>query len=362
MLTLDYTFASHKTQFMNDSETSCSALPSTCVTTDASIGTEGITTKNRAPAKLTSGITITPEDWEFLKSVLKSLKISMNVNPDKVSKQLFGYPDSDIMKLLDEKNDKLKGLSEEHLLELSRRIVGKNKNIWNLRGSLHQMIQKKGELVSSFTARLHSQARLCRYSMRCGANRGTYSNDFMDTIIMGKLVCGLMDHEIKTLVLNKLTEIEDSTALVKIIETKDEKCSSHVAADVNSGNKSDKWPQCCNFRMNHLRLKGWKEKCPAYYKECKNCGKSGHIRRMCQAKAKVMVLETEDMVDEQVVYTNNNATIATPGRETCEQWGLTPEKLLRTESEFTETELMSIHKQERVKQARCTHHQKTTQP
>ena len=99
-------------------------------------------------------ITILPADWEFLKLILKSLKISTDVKPDKVAHLLFGYPDSDLMKLLNGKKDKSKGFNKENLLKLMRHIARKEENIWKSRGILHQMTQKRGEPVRSFAARL----------------------------------------------------------------------------------------------------------------------------------------------------------------------------------------------------------------
>ena len=44
---------------------------------------------------------------------------------------------------------------------------------------------------------------------------------------MGELVCGLVDHEIKELVLSEVTQIKDLTALIKLVEAKEyEKHSS----------------------------------------------------------------------------------------------------------------------------------------
>ena len=121
----------------------------------------------------------------------------MDIKPERVAHQFFGYPDSDLIELLDAENDNSEGLKEEHLLELITHITRKKESIWSLRGILHQMMQRKGEPVSSFVARLHDQTWLCGYNMTCRAHGCTHSNDFTDTIIMGKLVQGLIDHKIK---------------------------------------------------------------------------------------------------------------------------------------------------------------------
>ena len=138
-----------------------------------------------------------------------------------------------------------------------RHITGKIENIWSSRGILYQMMQKTGEPVRSFAARLYGQARLCRYRTTCEANGCTQSNDFTDIIIMGELICGLADQETKELVLSKITEIEDLTALITLVKTKElEEHSSDTLGNVNSRSKPEKMPQCCYCRTNHPSLKG----------------------------------------------------------------------------------------------------------
>ena len=91
MLTLDYTFTSCKTQATNDDEIVGPATPKAHIATYTSIGTGGTTPKNRIlPAEETNKTTIPPVDWEFIKLILESLKISMDVKPERVAHQLFG--------------------------------------------------------------------------------------------------------------------------------------------------------------------------------------------------------------------------------------------------------------------------------
>ena len=210
-------------------------------------------------------------DWELFKSVFKSFKIAIDIQPNKVVHQLLGCLDSDLLKLLYRENNKPEGLNEENLLRLIKCIAVKSQNVWCLREKLHQMTQDMGELVSSFTARLQGQARLCEYTMACRAARCTQPNDFMDTIIMGELVRGLADHKIKELVLSKVTQVEDLAALVKLVEAKEYgKCSSHESGDINPIDKSDKKPQCGNCGTSHPKSREWKEKCPALKKTAIN--------------------------------------------------------------------------------------------
>ena len=93
------------------------------------IGAGGATPKSRAPVEGPNIEVGTPlVDWEFLHSVLKSLKISMDVKPDKVVHQLLGYLDSDLLKPLYGENDDPEGLTEENLLELIKHIAMKSES------------------------------------------------------------------------------------------------------------------------------------------------------------------------------------------------------------------------------------------
>ena len=72
------------------------------------------------------------------------------------------------------------------------------------------MTQDAGEPITSYAARLKGQARLCGFktSVECSA-RGcnTYNEiDFTDTVVMGDIVRGLADPEVKTIVLGEVEQ------------------------------------------------------------------------------------------------------------------------------------------------------------
>ena len=53
----------------------------------------------------------------------------MDIKPERVAHQFFGYPDSDLIELLDAENDNSEGLKEEHLLKLITHITRKMESI-----------------------------------------------------------------------------------------------------------------------------------------------------------------------------------------------------------------------------------------
>ena len=76
------------------------------------------------------------------------------------------------------------------------------------------MTQDTGEPISGFAARLKGQARLCDYNLTCKSCSTV--NDFTDTVIMGDLVRGLADQDMKTLVLSEVVQKGDLESLISL--------------------------------------------------------------------------------------------------------------------------------------------------
>ena len=71
---------------LHDSEVVAIALYNAHIATHTTRGADGATPKGRIPVEEPNIEDGNPlADWEFIKSVLKSLKMSMSINPDKVS-------------------------------------------------------------------------------------------------------------------------------------------------------------------------------------------------------------------------------------------------------------------------------------
>ena len=161
------------------------------------------------------------------------------------------------------------------------------------------MTQDTGEPVSNWSARLRGQARLCEYTLECSKAGCDQENDFSETVIMGELVRGLADPEIKQLVLSEVDQIKDLATLVKLIEAKEYgKRSSTGTGDLNALTKTGK--PCGYCGSNHSNSKDWKDKCPAKGKECSKCGKLNHFAKMCRSKGdqKKQAAGTEDKPEE----------------------------------------------------------------
>ena len=156
------------------------------------------------------------------------------------------------------------------------------------------MTQDAGEPITSYAARLKGQARLCGFnaSVKCVApGCNTYNKiDFTETVVMGDIVRGLADPEVKTIVLGEVEQKTDLNELIKLIQAKEYAklsggTSSAVVTTLNE-NKAKDFKKCQNCNTEHFRGAGWREHCPAHGKKCNKCRITGHFAIVCRSKNK----------------------------------------------------------------------------
>ena len=218
-------------------------------------------------------------DWEVFKARWKSFKAATNVRADKVVHQLLGSLDNDVITLVYNENGSPETLDESELLELIHKVAVKPENVWITREKLHQMTQDTAEPITGFAARLKGQARLCEFtqSTTCtNAGCGTSVKvDFTETVVMGELVRGIADPEVKTLVLGEVEPKIDLKSLVKLIQTKEYAKSTSAPQVVAELSGKSEGHSCDNCGKVHDK---GRKNCPAYGKTCTNCEKKGHFR------------------------------------------------------------------------------------
>ena len=160
----------------------------------------------------------------------------------------------------------------------------KPKNVWLTREKLHLMAQDIHESITSFAARLKGQARLCGFSktVTCDAEGCTQETtiDFTEEVVMGDVVRGLADPEVKAIVLGEVEQKTDLKGLIQLIQAKEYGKSSTdtPAASVSELSPAGK-RKCFNCGGAH---KGGKDNCPANGRKCNNCSKLGHFAKVCR--------------------------------------------------------------------------------
>ena len=240
-------------------------------------------------------------EWEVFVAKWRSFKAATNVTGNKVVHQLLGCLETDISSLVYSEHASPEALDEMALLELIKRVAVKPENIWVTREKFHSMKQDVGEPVTSFAARLKGQARLCGFQITTKCNKAGCNQmntvDFTDTVVMGDLVRGLGDPEIKAVVLGEVEQRTELKGLIELVQAKEYgRLSTSVQARVSGVLSRSKTPRACqNCGGEHEKGATWKEHCPAKNKKCNDCRKVGHFAICCRktksAKKKVMLLK-----------------------------------------------------------------------
>ena len=243
-------------------------------------------------------------EWEIFAAKWRSFKVATSVSGDKVVHQLLGCMDSDLASLVYNEHASPESLDEVELLDLIKKVAVKPENIWVTRERLHAMKQDSGEPVTSFAARLKGQARLCGFQVKakCAKDQCNQVNvfDFTDTVVMGDLVRGLGDPEIKSIVLGEVEQKTELNGLIELIQAKEYGRSSSSQSAVNSVTSGTPRRKCPNCGRIHEKGATWREHCPAKAQKCNECGKVGHFAAVCRSKdkgKKANAVESEDQGD-----------------------------------------------------------------
>ena len=168
-------------------------------------------------------------DWQVFRSRWESFKVATNLNAatnaSKLPHQLLGCLENDLAKLVYNENAAPEKLNESDLLALIEKVAVQPENIWVTREVLHSMKQDSGEPISSFAARLKGQARLCGFTQEVGCSmvgcEGTSTVDFTEVVVMGEVVRGLADPEIKAIVLGEVEQKTQLDDLITLIQAKE---------------------------------------------------------------------------------------------------------------------------------------------
>ena len=226
-------------------------------------------------------------DWLIFKAKWKSFKSAANITGEKKVHQLIGCLDHDLATLLYNENGAPEKLDELNLLDLIESVAVKPENIWVTRTKLHAMSQDSGEPVTSYAARLKGQARLCEFkkSITCEGEGCTKVTevDFTDTIIMGELVRGLADVEVKKAVLGEVEQKTELDGLIKLIQAKEYAKSSTAVDSPSVSAMKQSTKLCPNCNTEHIRGSNWRKHCPANGKKCNDCRKTGHFAICCKS-------------------------------------------------------------------------------
>ena len=223
-------------------------------------------------------------DWVVFMSRWKSFKAATNLPAPRIVHHLLGCLDEEVSKLVYNETASPKIMDELTLLKLIERVAVKPENMWLMRETLHSMKQDVGEPITSFAARLKGQARLCGFTKEVGCSKdncdGKHKLDFTEVVVMGDIVRGLADPEIKATVLGEVEQHTVLDELVKLIQAKEYGRNSVTGASSSTstvGAVTGSKPECPNCGREHAKGKTWKEHWLSMFYYCRDDDSSNQM-------------------------------------------------------------------------------------
>ena len=225
-------------------------------------------------------------------------------------------------------------ITEKNLLQRMKKMSIRAQNkLVNIVEFL-SMTQNHDEPVAQFVSRLHGQAKVCNFSVKCTAEC-CEDNDSMityaDNMVSHQLVRGLQDTSVqekvlalaatdKDLNLKKISEFVEAqetgsrsskllggAAGINVISDYKKKNFSKHAIEASKQNEQDKNNEDdlpCNYcgyfghgttPKTHIR----QTRCPAFGKACSKCGELGHFGKVCRQKKES---SNKESVEAQAIF------------------------------------------------------------
>ena len=205
---------------------------------------------------------------------------------EEVNKMLFEFVGPDV----------LNSCTEDDLLAHIKSVAVRNVHVEVHRRNFNTMTQNDGESITSYVARLRSQAVLCVYRKKCPCAVPA-DVSFADEMVSQRLIAGLANQEHQRRLLSEagtLKTLNDKIERLRVLETTEESTNvlhgeskSAVAKSTykreNSSQKKNgtkcKW---CG-RTSHPKGKPLSDRkfCPALEKNCHKCNEKGHLANVC---------------------------------------------------------------------------------
>ena len=232
--------------------------------------------------------------------------------------------------------------AEDVVLAAIKRMAVRRENILCARTAIHKMIQGPDETVREFHSRLRGQANTCRYTIkRTCAHGDELEVDYSDENVSDLLCVGLANTEIRQAILSDLNQDRTIEELLQFIEAREEgrrsepklqqpdameamRSSYKRASKPSQGSRSSNTPdqqsthdrqtkEVCSYcgEKGHGRSAPTRVRrttCPAFTKDCKNCGKPHHIAKMCRGEPVQADRQLQDAIFTETCAISNRNT------------------------------------------------------
>ena len=216
------------------------------------------------------------EEWSEFIVTWNQFKEEYNLEGPSLIRQLFACCSEDLRHSLSRTTGGSHfAKTEAELLNLMKQLSVRYQNPAVHVQEFLGLVQHQDEGVRHFLTRLRGVAARCNFTTKCSCNREV---SYADSMIRFKMIAGLYDSEIKEDILSSEDKTLDET--VKTIEAKESgKIARRTVGASNANPVASVKPvvktpvRCghCNRTEHSSKDRTW-QNCPAFDKDCSNCG------------------------------------------------------------------------------------------
>lgn len=268
--------------------------------------------KTKSPERPIVNADTDEQEWELFKDSWNRYKTMTAItNANMIRLELRAACSKDVNRLLFEYvgAETLNVATEEEMLGFIKSVAVKDTHKEVHRMKFFRLCQMDGETITQFVARLRSHAILCQFKIACSNHPEPMSVSFADEMITQQLVSGLRNQQHQSRILTEaasLPTLKDKIERLQCLESTEQstdlmRANPPSTTSTNAPIKSNyrrnqfKKPQPGNNppkgtihpcrgcgQTSHREGKSMARKdCPAFNKNCGNCGIKGHFRAVC---------------------------------------------------------------------------------
>ena len=266
--------------------------------------------KTKSPDRPVINADTDEQEWELFKDSWNRYKTMTAVTDANVIRlELRAACSQDVNRLLFEYigAETLNAATEDELLNFIKSVAVKGTHKEVHRMKFFRLSQMDGETITQYVARLRSHAILCKFRIACENHEDPNLVSFAEEMITHQLVSGLRNQQHQSRILAEtasLPTLRDKIERLQFLESTDlmraEPATNSTNAPVKSayrrnqyrrpyhqqrqqGNKTNPCRGC--GRTSHEGKSMARKDCPAFNKNCGNCGIKGHFRAVCMKDA-----------------------------------------------------------------------------
>ena len=228
-------------------------------------------------------------EWQYFLASWETYKRATKLKGQGICDQLWHCPGEVLKKKIFDSGIRPTDTEEAILKGIKRLCVRAHNNMVNVM-ALQDLYQESHETVSQFAARLNGSASICDFVVTCSCSAKV---SFSENIQMFQFVKGLKDTEIQERILadaaSKDINFNDVVKLSEAIEA-GKHSSGALTRSIGlnrlyTDKSSDQSRKRCSYcGENWHSGVNWRSNCKASNTLCHECGRKGHLAKVCKSK------------------------------------------------------------------------------